>query len=301
MASRERAMTSVAAEDVWWHRRIVLVSEDSTWISSMLDSLPARTGVAEGVTCTEATRLTGPIGAMICHIDRPRSLAESVLRAYEHWSTLAWQPCTLTWLAPRPGAARIRATLGRLGFPTICTPEFSISRDDKAHAWDIVATRLDTAPWVVSHFAQRLGWTDPHLIEILSVPVLRPDVSTVREWGRSVRLSYGELADVCREHGCGRPKRLLELIRLGAELARVSASGRRVTRDLMAKRLGYSSGDYLGRRVKLLSECTLGDLMTMPLMDALEILPGLATRAPKTIDPSARIFARTIRRTGGRD
>jgi len=127
MAHGNSRPASAGTENVWWHRRIVLVSEDSTWISSMLDSLPARTGVAEGVTWEEAIRLTGPIGAMVCHIDRPRSLAESVLRAYEHWWTLAWQPCTLTWMAPRPGAARIREALRRHRFPAICTPEFNAS------------------------------------------------------------------------------------------------------------------------------------------------------------------------------
>lgn len=52
-----------ASRDAWWHRRIVLVSEDSAWMSSMLESLPARTGVAEQVGWTEAMELTGSIGA----------------------------------------------------------------------------------------------------------------------------------------------------------------------------------------------------------------------------------------------
>ena len=269
-----------ASNDVWWHRRIVLVSEDSTWISSMLHSLPARTDVGEGASWSEAMRLTGPIGAMVCHIDRPRFLEESILRAYEHWSTLAWQPCTLTWMASRPGAAKIRATLDRHCFQVTCTPEFSLSRDDNADAWDVLDNRLDSAPWIVPYFAQRLGWIqDPRLIGILSVPVLRSDVSTVRKWRRSVRLTYAEFADLCQENGCCRPKRLLELVRLGAELARVRANGRRMTRDRMAERLGYSSGNYLGRRAKLLSECTLGDLMTMPVLDALEIVAGLTIQA----------------------
>lgn len=277
--SPDMPIARTAAAEVWWHRRIVLVSEDSAWRSAMLASLPARAGVAEGVTWTEAVELSGPIGAVVCHIDRPRSLAESVLRAYEHWSTLAWQPCTLTWIAPGLGAAKVQAALRRQRFPVICTPEFSLDRDDHAGPWDVVGTRLDAAPWVASHFAQRLGWTrDLRLVEILAVALLRQDACTVREWARSVKLSYGELADVCRENGCCRPKRLLELVRLGAELARVRANGRRVTRDLMAERLGYSSGNYLGRRIKLLSGHTLGDLMSMTLMDALEILSGLLIR-----------------------
>lgn len=244
----------------------------------MLESLPARTGVVEHVGWTEANSLAEPIGVMVCRIDRPRSLAESILRAYEHWSTLAWQPCTLTWMAPRPGAAKIRATLDRQGFPVTCTAEFSLSRDN-AHAWEVLETRLDAAPWVVSYFAQRMGWTrDPRLVEILSVPVLRREVSTVMSWARSTRLSYGGLADMCREDSCCRPKRLLELIRLGAELARVNANGRCVTRDSMAEQLAYASGNYLGRRVKLLSQCTLGELMAMPLMEALEVVLSLTTQ-----------------------
>lgn len=277
--SPNRRSAREAAADVWWHRRIVLVSEDSAWKSAMLESLPDRTGVAEGVTWTEAVQLTGPIGAVVCHIDRPRSRVESVLRAYEHWSTLAWQPCTLTWMAPGLGAAKVQAALRRQRFPAICTPEFSLTRDANARAWDIVGTRLDAAPWVASHFAQRLGWTrNPRLVEILAVPVLQRDVSTVRKWGRSVRLTYAEFADLCRENGCCPPKRLLDLVRLAAELARVSANGRRVTRDRMAERLGYSSGKYLGRRVKLLSQSALGELIAMPLMNVLEILCSLTMR-----------------------
>lgn len=131
---------------------------------------------------------------------------------------------------------------------------------------------------VVPRLARRLGWTrDPPLIEILSVPVLERDVSTVRAWGRVVRLGYGELADLCREHGACCPKQLLDVVRLAAELARVQANGRRVTRDRLASRLGYSSGNYLGRRVKRLCRCTVGDLMTRPLMGALEVLFGLTT------------------------
>jgi hypothetical protein len=279
--------------EVWWHRRVVLVSEDPNWIAGTLDSLSAKTVLAEAVGWTEAVRLAGPIGAMVCHIDRPRLLADVILRAYEHWSTLAWQPCTLTWVAPRPGAARIRAALLHHGFQAISTPEFSLSRDDNASTWDVLKTRLDSAPWIVAHFAQRLGWNrNPRLIEILSAPVLRRDVSTVQAWARSVGLGYDELADVCHAHGACRPKQLLDVVRLSAELARVNANGCRATRDLLAKRLAYSSGNYLGRRVKKLSGRTLGDLMTMPLMDALDILASLTTPGSGESDPLSTNLAR---------
>lgn len=275
-------MASAPTDEVWWHRRVVLVSNDSTWTSRMLDLVPARAVVAEASTWIEAARVTGPVGALVCHIDRPRALSETITRACEHWSSLAWQPCTLTWIASRPGAARIRAVLDRHGFRVVCTSEFTLSRNDDTEPWDEVRTRLDAAPWIVPLLAQRLSWShDPRLVEILSAPVLGHDISTVRAWGRGVRLSYGELAGLCRRHGACPPKQLLDVVRLAAGLARVQANGRRVTRDRLASRLGYSSGNYLGRRVKTLCGCTVGDLIGMPLMGALEVLLGLTTHGSR--------------------
>lgn len=228
-------MAFASTDEVWWHRRVVLVSDDSTWTSGMLELVPAGTVVAEASTWTEAPRVAGPVGALVCHVDRPRALGDTLIEAYERWSSLAWQPCTLTWLASRPGAARIRAALDRHGFQAMCTSEFRLSRDVDGDPWDEVLARLDAAPWIVPLLAQRLNWSqNPRLVEILSTPVLGRDVATVRAWGRRVGLSYGELADLCRKHDACRPKRLLDVLRLAAELARVMANGRRMTRDRLA-------------------------------------------------------------------
>ena len=262
-----------AARRPWWRRRLLLVSEDSRWMSEAARAMPAGMGTVECISWTNSAEITGPIGAIVCHIDRPGLLGNRIQQAFECWSSLAWQPCTLTWIAPQVGAASVRAALSRLGFQSTCSPDFGLSLTDE-DTWQVVGKRLDLAPWVVSVFAQRLSWSrSPRLVQVLSVPILRSEVATVGTWARSLGLSYGELSDLCREHGACRPKRLLDVVRLGAELAR--ARGRKDTRALLAKRLAYSSGRYLGQRTKNLSGYTLGTLISMPVMSALDVLVEL--------------------------
>lgn len=56
----------------------------------MLDEVPAGTVVAEASTWTAVARVAGPVGALVCHVDRPRALGDTLTEAYQRWSSLAW-------------------------------------------------------------------------------------------------------------------------------------------------------------------------------------------------------------------
>lgn len=138
-----------------------------------------------------------------------------------------------------------------------------------------LARILDRGGWVVSRFAVRLGWTEePRLLRILAMPLLSEDPpASVAAWRLAAGgLSYGELEGLFRRHGGPPPKQVLDRLRVAGAVVWAAGLGEAPERRLVASRLGYASGAYLGRRVKAMTGRPLGRLLRLPADRAVEAL-----------------------------
>jgi len=88
-----------------------------------------------------------------------------------------------------------------------------------------------------------------------------PGGRTVTRWARSAGFRRRqELAALCAELGLPQPKAILDAIRI-TRAAHAACSRPVSTRDQLAQRFGFSSGDYLGKRARALTGLSFGRLV----------------------------------------
>lgn len=254
----------------WWHRRVVLVTDDEAWASHAGGTIRALGGWPEILTWSSAATLAGPVGALVVDVEAARTDVETALVG---WAAAGRQPTTLLWVPPHRGAAHIGHTLDRLRYPVVfdCASTDGMEKDLKRHLPRI----LFRGGWIVTWYGAALGWSaEPLLVHILSLPVLaqrRP--KSVEEWRRAVgKLSHAEFVELCREHGAPNPKKLYDHLTFSE--ATVWAAERRFspTRTELARHLHYSSGWYTMQRAHQLAGLTYEDLVERPVVDLLASL-----------------------------
>lgn len=257
----------------WWHRRVVVVGDDEAWAERVTRMAVAMEAQPERWSWARASKLQDPAGAIVALTG---SDPAEVQRALEHWAEAARQPLTLLCVPPIRGAARLVQSMDELGYGNRF-PEPAGEIEESGAIAHRLERMLDRGAWIVSRFAATLGWsTEPSLVRILSMPLLAPDPpESVADWRRAAgSFSYAEFEELFAERGAPAPKRVLDRLRL-ADAAVWAAGQRRVPeRRRIASHLGYSSGRYLGRRVKQLSGLTGGELVRRPVDDVVEVLAG---------------------------
>lgn len=255
--------------------RVSIVSDEADWTREALRRCLELDGVApERVGWPEAGRLTKPPAALV--VRAGRGVREVEPDPFETWAGRAWQPLTIVSLAPVPGAAELSRRLEALRFR-------STLWHGTAEAWERVEPRLAELiarpVWIVPALADALEVRDPRVVEALSVAVLRqPEKLSIPRWaGAAGLVGYRDLEGLFSRRGLPPPKRVLEWVRLISVVEHGRTAAGTWTRERLARRFGYSSADYLGRRAKALSGRSLGRLLTAGPRETLRLLVGGAS------------------------
>lgn len=172
----------------------------------------------------------------------------------------AWQASTVVSLTRAPGAADLLSNLRRLGFQRI------VMERDRSAYWKALCRSLEAVlrgdAWLLPVFCRVLRCTDARLVRALATlldPL--PCGRTVTHWARSAGFRRRqELAALCTELGLPHPKVMLDAIRI-ARAAHAALRRPDSTRDQLARRFGFSSGDYMGKRARALTGCSFGQLI----------------------------------------
>lgn len=226
----------------WWHRRVVLVTDDEPWASRAGETIRQSGGRLEIIAWSEAASLTSPVGALVVDVDVTTRDVEGVDTVLAGWAAEGRQPTTLLWIPRARGAARIDHMVNRLRYPHVF--ERTSTEEVAAHLKRPLSRILARGGWIVPWFAAALGWSaEPFLVHVLGLPVLaeRPP-KNVKEWVRAVgKLSHTELVALFREHGAPNPKEVHN--RLVFSRATVWAAEQRLapTRRRLANHLRYSA------------------------------------------------------------
>lgn len=205
---------------------------------------------------SDAEDLGGPLGAILAEIDRPGKRRFVLFRM---WSGRAWQPLCVVSCAPVRGMARLESFLDEMGFPHVFHDEVGTSYwTDLQASLDRV---LERRAWLVNLFADALDSRDPKVVRALATLVLADNpIVTVRRWASHQGMGYRELEDLTSDRGLPSPKHLLDRVRMGLAVV-YACVDHNPSREELARRLRYSSGDYLGRQAKRLTGLPFGVLV----------------------------------------
>ena len=253
--------------------RVVIVSDAAEWRHEAVRRCLALDGVApEPVGWSRAGALETAPDALVVRADPNTGTFDPAL--FDHWAERAWQPLTVVWLVPGPGAAALSGRLDALRFRSV------LWQDGTDEAWAELEARVAEAArsplWLVPALAEALGVSDPRIVEGLAAAVARqPERLTIPEWSRAVGLiGYRDFERLLSSHGLPPPRRLLQWLRLLCVVDHAAAQHGSPTRERLARRFGYASGSYLGRRAKGLTGRPLGELVQAGPQETLRHLIG---------------------------
>lgn len=248
---------------------LVVVTDRDAWAEAALGSLDVLGLVAERAAWSSAPRLDGTPAAVALDVAAPFGRK---VRQCERWAARAWQPLCVCCLAAEPGAARVAAGLRSLGYSTV-----ELLPSEEGHWQDLLSRlrrRVENHAWIATRFAQAFGCYDRWIVEAFHVALdTLPAGGSMEHWAARLGLRRRQdLAVMFAERGLPRPKALWDWVRLIRLIEFARAAGLKSTREKLAREFGYSSGDYLGRRVRELSGVSLGALLEAGPARAIEIM-----------------------------
>lgn len=260
-------------DPVWWARRVCIVADADHPFDLLPYGSTELSITPELFTWANASAIAEPFAALVAHLDR---LSDDRSKQLEAWAAVARQPVSVVALAAAPGAARAKALLSTLGYDRVLLRQEGQYMSMLGNCLEEI---LESHLWVVPIFAMAVGVRNPIFIRLISLPLIRrKPLARVRDWAKTARMTAWELELLFRRKGWPPPKRTLDALRLCRGVALVATMEQRPTRDVLARRLGFASGDYLGRRARTLTGEPLGDLVGKDVIDAIRTL-GRITRS----------------------
>lgn len=254
-------------DELWWRERVCVVG-DPKWSAERVLCFGRDTGACvEVVDWQSAPRVSGPLGALVVILNDAH---EGSMEQFEFWASIAWQPCTVLANRTSMGSTQLQAHLRRLGFG----PSLPFVKEPPWQALgQVVASVLSENAWLVAWFVRSLGVTAPKFVEVASAALRGPRPATsVKEWGQRLGLVRWELRRLLRAFGAPPAQRLLPRMLLWRACVVSRTSPVRLTRDKVARAVGYCSGDYLGRIAKEVSGLSFGALARSDLRAVVDCL-----------------------------
>lgn len=196
---------------------------------------------------------------------------EQKWHALERWAERACQPLCVVSITGGSGTAKFVGRLERLGYEHF---RYDIRGPDWAGIGSDLEEIVDGSRWLVTQVARALNAGQPEIVRALTVAIdLIPQKVTVESWARALRMrDQRRLDEMFSDLDLPPPKRVFDFLRLGqGYLIQVRAS-KSLTRNELAHELGYSSGDYLGRRYKALLGLSVVSMSSLKPADFLELI-----------------------------
>jgi len=238
--------------------RTLVVGGSEDWRRGVARLVSAVNLVPEITSWSEASNIDQPKKALIAYVDGPHVEADLVTGV---WASQAMQPATSVSIAPEPGAASLQHSLVSLGFERLLKPRPAARTGGKY--WQRLERdikRLSEQRFeLVPVLADLLDCSDTWIVQVLATAIEYPTPGSLGAWLERLRLPSAEVLHArLLKLGLPPPKPTLDAIRL-ARAAYVSyLTG--ATRDDVAAECGFTSGDYLGRRSKVLAGVPFGSL-----------------------------------------
>ncbi len=212
----------------------------------------------------------------------------AVSRVVSRLAEFAWQPLCIVSVAPVPGAVSLVSRLDDMAFDHV------LSIRDRPSYWDAVRDDVDAVlrgdGWLLPLAAQALSCHEPAVLRaLMRLLEPMPGARTVTRWANTLQLRRQDLGTLFAVHGLPSPKAVLDLVRL-ARVTYASSERPQLSRDELARRFGYSSGDYLGKRAKQLTGCAFGQVVA-----AGPALPISMLTRRSEVAPMCRSWARNRR------
>ena len=242
--------------------RVVIVSDDREWADRAVRVSAGIGQVPEKLGWSEATTLSGPPPALVLDVDPG---AQAILAILERWAKDVWYTVCITSLRPTHGTWATHQRLQALGYR-----HFVYGRTDDSFLDDLrlkVQRIIDDRCWLVPQAVHALRCQDATVVEALSVAVIiAPGATTLERWARELGLtSVRGLERLFRTCRVARPASVFQWLRLACVIEFAVHQSTRPSREELAGRFGYASGDYLGKRASALTGFPLGKLLTLGL------------------------------------
>ncbi len=238
--------------------RVLVVSDRDRWSDRAAQIAADLDAVAERQRWATAGRATRPPASMVVDVQPPFSPRKTSLTKWARWG---WQPVCLVSLATEPGAARFADLLYAVGYRSV------LLDSARGSYWRRLASTmqeiLQRRAVLVALVAKALRSGEPCVVEALSVAWhLLPRRRTVEDWAAALGMARRQQLEVSfAKRGLPFPKKVLEWLQLLQVVDFARRSAESPTRDALAYRFNYPSGDYLGRRAKYLTGESFGRLV----------------------------------------
>lgn len=248
---------------------VLLVSDRVSWAERAVENWNGLPALGEPIGWADTHDLGTSPAAFALDVSPP---LDEKLVSLSNWSGKAWQHLCICWLSASRGAVDVADRLESWGYSVVLPmgPEGSRWRDLRSELHRIVESRT----WLVPRVLETLGCYDQRVSAALSSALdMIPEGITVDHWIQDLDLRRRQdLAALFAAKGLPRPKIILDWLRLLRVVEYARYTSGRVTRDKLAYRFRYPSGDYLGKRAHQLTSAPLGDLIDRGVNHTLDLL-----------------------------
>ncbi len=246
-----------------------IVSDDLAWSERTARACAEIGMIPEHLSWSEASTVESPPAVLTPDVD-PAQVGELLI--LERWARRVWCPICIVSLRAMKGASECQSRLQAVGYRNFVYT--ASDAPDFAEFQSQARRLLEERCWLVPLAARALGCSHPAVVEALSLAVvIAPEAQTVDRWAREMglrsRRPLEELFAACHVRN---PARVFQWLRLARVVDFAAHQPKRPTRDELATRFGFGSGDYLGKRAKAITGRALGPLLSLRIDSFFELM-----------------------------
>jgi hypothetical protein len=254
---------------------VIAVTDRPTWADRAVRASLDTGARFERWTWSDAGRLDRLPDAIVLDLSGP---FPEKLQLLEEWANRAWQPVCLVALSLEQGSSEVGRQLGALGY---LNPEPMVENTTyEATLCGRLEQILGSEMRLLSKLLSELECSDPEVAAVLMLGNLligkrRTVESWVLEIGYPGRKALAQLLGGC---GLAVPKLVFDGLRTVRMISHAERTRHRPSRDELASLVGYSSGDYAGKRMRDLWGLSLGGLAALGVDGTIALVAGRLRR-----------------------